>query len=209
MENVKPIAAETTEEEIVAVNATEDEFMQHFASYFCEWDNGTVIKLSPIHELHDAIVRYLVLLLTAYLGLRPIGQLREGPFVMRLPNVPARREPDIQVILNTNPHPLTPTYMDGPADICIEVVSPESVDRDRGTKFRQYESGGVPEYWIIALHVESLFYRLNGGGVYIRMCPMPGNYHRPICPACCMCQPASAPSGFRNRRRRPRDGSKR
>ena len=38
--------------------------------------------------------------------------------------------------------------MNGAADICIEVISPESVIRDRGEKFEEYERGGVGEYWI-------------------------------------------------------------
>jgi Uma2 family endonuclease len=31
----------------------------------------------------------------------------------------------------------------------LEVVSPESQNRDRRQKFNEYESGGVGEYWII------------------------------------------------------------
>jgi hypothetical protein len=45
---------------------------------------------------------------------------------MSLPNVPAAREPDLQIILKSNPHEHSPTLMRGPADICIEIVSPES-----------------------------------------------------------------------------------
>ncbi len=42
-----------------------------------------------------------------------------------------------------------PTYLDGPADLAIEIVSEESLLRDRGEKFAEYEIGGVKEYWII------------------------------------------------------------
>lgn len=57
---------------------------------------------------------------------------------------------------------LTETYLDGPADVAIEIVSPESGPRDRGEKYYEYEAAGVREYWLIdpdCQHAE--FYRLN------------------------------------------------
>ena len=33
----------------------------------------------------------------------------------------------------------------------VEIVSPESTTRDRETKLREYELGGVREYWLIDL----------------------------------------------------------
>jgi Uma2 family endonuclease len=37
----------------------------------------------------------------------------------------------------------------GPADLVIEVISPESEWRDRYDKFQEYAAGGVQEYWLI------------------------------------------------------------
>jgi Uma2 family endonuclease len=88
-------------------------------------------------------------LLDAYFSLNPIGVVIGEPFVMRLETTDSYREPDLQVLLNSNPSKLTDTALLGPADICIEVVSPESVARDYGEKFEEYEKGGVGEYWII------------------------------------------------------------
>ena len=80
---------------------------------------------------------------------------------MRLKDI-SNRQPDIQVILNENTKNLKETYMDGAADICIEVVSLASVSNDRGVKFEEYQLGGVTEYWIIdPLRKEALFYRLD------------------------------------------------
>jgi Uma2 family endonuclease len=88
-------------------------------------------------------------LLDAYFSLNPIGTVIGEPFVMRLESTDSYREPDLQIILNTNPGQLTDTAMIGPADVCIEVVSPESGSRDYGDKFLEYEQAGVSEYWIV------------------------------------------------------------
>jgi Uma2 family endonuclease len=160
---------------IVSFNVPEDVFMRDYAEDFCEWIDGTVIKMSPINDKHDKITRYLSILIEAYFELRPIGELKQEPFVMRYEfeledgeKKRRNREPDIIVILNENLDNLKETYMDGAADIVIEVVSPESAARDYGEKFYEYERASVPEYWIIdPLKKECRFYRLNAKKVYV------------------------------------------
>src|SRR5262249_19018066 len=73
---------------------------------------------------------------------------------------------------------------DGAADICIEVVSPESGRRDHGEKFEDYEKGGVSEYWIVEyLHRECRFFRLNEEGLYGRFSEDGQvNYQTPLLP---------------------------
>lgn len=152
---------------IVATNVSWEEYMERYAAHFCEWIGGTVISMSPIHAQHDKLSRYLATLFDTYFELRPIGELRQAPFVMRIPDNDLTREPDLQIILENNPHNLTDTYMSGPADICVEIVSPESIQRDHGAKFEEYEKAGVPEYWILdPIHRETRFYRMNAEGIY-------------------------------------------
>ena len=43
----------------------------------------------------------------------------------------------------------TDSYFTGPPDLIIEVISEDSVSRDRINKFEEYEDAGVAEYWII------------------------------------------------------------
>lgn len=58
--------------------------------------------------------------------------------------------------------------MDAPADICIEVVSPESTSLDYGEKFAAYEEGGVREYWLIdPVREQCIFHRINYEGLYV------------------------------------------
>jgi len=151
--------------QVIATGVTEEEYLEKYAPHFCEWVNGKVIRLSPVMEIHDVLNRYLAMLLEAYLSLRPIGVVRQAPYAMRLEH---QREPDVQVILNDNPHERKPSYLDGPADICIEIVSEESVARDYGEKFAEYEKGGVREYWIVdPIRKDARFYRRSDDGVFI------------------------------------------
>lgn len=154
---------------VLATDVSLAEYMDHYAALGCEWVEGIVYKMAPIGLRHENIRDYIRDVLRAYFYLNPIGKLVGEPFVMRLPAFPKRRrEPDLMVILNTNTK-LTETYLDGPADLCIEIVSPESVSIDHGEKFSEYEKGGVPEYWIVdALRDECRFYRLNDQKTYIR-----------------------------------------
>src|SRR5450432_3687625 len=164
------VAAETIAVPVAetAVEVPFDDYMARYAADFYELAQGALIKMSPVSSTHDRILRYLALLFEAYLELTQNGEIRIAPFVMRLPGVNNGREPDLQVILKTNNGELTETYQNGPADLCIEVVSPESVKRDHGEKFEEYERGGVPEYWIVdPLHNECRFYRLGETAVEI------------------------------------------
>lgn len=170
--------------EVIATNVTFEEYLEKYAADFCELVEGNVIKMSPVHERHDIIGRYLAMLFEAYFDARPIGVIRQAPFVMKVPAIDLSREPDIQVILNTNLGKLAPTYMEGPADICIEIVSQESIQRDHGDKLKEYEKGGVDEYWIMdPIHQECRFFRLNAAGIYIAYKEdTAGNYSTPKLP---------------------------
>jgi Uma2 family endonuclease len=59
------------------------------------------------------------------------------------------REPDIFFIERQHTNRLTSRQLEGPADLAIEIISEESVNRDRVDKFYEYQKGGVREYWII------------------------------------------------------------
>jgi Uma2 family endonuclease len=176
--------ARTLDGEIIATGVSFEEYLEKYAGLHCELVGGDVIQMSPASLRHNAIVNYLYMLLAAYFALRPIGRVITQPFTQRLPNVEPKREPDLLVVLKSNPHELKETYMDGPADICIEVVSPDSVGRDHGDKLAEYERGGVGEYWIIdPIREETRFYRRNDAGIFIRQSEVEqGNYRTAALP---------------------------
>ncbi len=158
------------EADVVAVSA--EVYMEQYAAQHFEWVKGAAIRMSPVSLSHFLLTSYLMQLLSAYMSLNSIGRVLGEPFVMVLETTESRREPDLQVILNTNPGRLTETAMLGPADICVEVVSPESASRDYGEKFIEYEKAGVKEYWIIdPIRRRCDFNRLTDAGVYASISP--------------------------------------
>jgi Uma2 family endonuclease len=161
-----------------------DEYMERYAHDFHEWVKGAVIQMSPVSRQHEGLTGYLYMLFQAYFALKPVGDVMREPFVMRLDATESRREPDLQVILKTNLGQLTDTAMIGPADICIEVVSPESVARDYGEKFAEYEKAGVQEYWIIdPIRKAARFNRLNEQKLYNEcLLDSDSNYQTPLLP---------------------------
>ena len=114
-----------------------------------EWVNGEIIMTMPAGARHQEVVYFLLSLLKRYVRSEKLGRVLFAPFLMRLPFKPSGREPDILFIEQRHLARLHETYLDGPADLVVEVISPESIARDRGDKFIEYEQAGVREYWLI------------------------------------------------------------
>ena len=114
-----------------------------------EWVDGWVVPMSPIGGQHDVLLRFLASLMELFVEAYPVGQLRGEPFQMKTgPGLPGRA-PDLLFVANEHLDRLHETFLEGPADIAVEVISPESGYRDREEKYKEYEQGGVREYWLI------------------------------------------------------------
>lgn len=59
------------------------------------------------------------------------------------------RRPDIIFFAKSRLHLISEKAMEGPPDLCVEIISPSSTQIDRRDKFQQYEAGGVQCYWIV------------------------------------------------------------
>src|SRR5262245_67052 len=153
---------------IIAENVTFEEFLTRFSEQHAEWIDGRVIQLTMSNNTpHQAILFVLSTLFGMFLGAKKLWQVLMAGVRMLLPNVKPKREPEILVVLTEHLNRVKLNVVDGPADIVVEIVSPESTDRDRGRKFREYEVGGVPEYWLIdPLRIEAIVYVLGDDAHY-------------------------------------------
>jgi hypothetical protein len=127
-----------------------------------------------------------------------LGVMQSAPFQMKLEK--SGREPDLLFLAEAHRGRLRNTFLDGPADLVVEILSPESVGRDRGEKFYEYEAARLPEYWLIDPQVKRAeFYQLTllastslslqkregttPGRSRVSGCSWPGSGNRPCLPS--------------------------
>ena len=148
-----------------------------------EWVDGEVIFMSPLSTDHQEIGRFLLRALSEWVEFHGLGDIRYEGFLMKLETRPSGREPDILFVANENRGRLRNTYLDGPADLVVEIVSPESVERDRVDKFHEYQAGGVREYWLIdPQQRRAQWYQRGEDGLYRLAATEDGVYHSRVLP---------------------------
>lgn len=114
-----------------------------------EWVGGKVIPMSPVSRAHADVGLFLLNLIKHFADARRLGEVYYEPFQMKTgPDLPGRA-PDILFVAQAHLDRLHDTYLEGPADLVVEILSPGSRAVDRGQKFFEYEEGGVPELWLI------------------------------------------------------------
>lgn len=149
-----------------------------------EWVRGHVLHYPSASATHQRIKGFLLSLLMTHVEDHDAGEILMAPFQMFLPQVPSGREPDILYIAKANLSRLTNFYLDGPATLAVEIVSPESRLRDRSTKYAEYEQEGVREYWLLDPELKTAdFFVLGAQGRYEAHAPTAeGIYHSAVLP---------------------------
>lgn len=156
-----------------------------------EWRNGKVEVYMPAKQRHQDVIAFLMELFGLLNQFFRLGRFFAAPFQMKLAPDGPGREPDILFVTTANAARVTENGLQGPADLVIEVVSDDSVTRDRVEKFEEYEQYGVREYWLIdpresrarARRPRADFYVLDASGQY-QPVPMDaeGRYHSTVLP---------------------------
>lgn len=141
-----------------------------------EWVDGEVVMYSPASSRHQSIADFLTGVMRIFVEQRGLGIVLSAPFQMKLER---GREPDLLFVAREHLDRLKETYLEGPADLVVEIMSLDSIARDRGEKFYEYAQGGVSEYWLIDPHVEwAEFYHLGEDGRYrTAFAGAEGEYH--------------------------------
>ena len=146
---------------------TYQEFLEWADGINAEWVDGEVILMSPVSQAHQRILGFLLTLFQHFVEANDLGEVLFAPFQMRLRTRPSGREPDLLFVARDRLDKLQDAYLDGPADLAVEIISADSRARDRVDKYREYEQAGVREYWLIDPAREFAdFYRLNADGIY-------------------------------------------
>lgn len=162
---------------------TYEEFMEWAdEDTLAEWVDGKVVMTSPASLRHQDINGFLYSMLSQFAALHNLGKVLPPPFQMKLAH--SGRESDVIFVAHAHLARLRPTFLDGPADLVVEILSPESIGRDRGDKFFEYQQAGIPEYWLIDPATRRAeFHQLDAQGVYALIAPdASGIYRSPAVP---------------------------
>lgn len=146
----KPTQHEPGTKPVAGERMTYEEFLERaFDHNHYEWVEGEPVEIPAVEITHERLVRWLSRLIGEYVELKRLGQVVGEPFQMKVgPHLPGRA-PDIMFISNDRQSQLERLCLRGPADLVVEVASPATRSLDRNRKFREYQSGGVGEYWLL------------------------------------------------------------
>ena len=118
-----------------------------------EWVDGEIIVVSPASDPHQDLSDFLTTVLRTFLEEAGLGIVRSAPFQMKTGE-----------------------------NLVIEIISPESRERDWDYKFQEYEAGGVREYWLIDPELEQASFYVLEDGQYREREPEAGIYESPLLP---------------------------
>lgn len=179
-----------------------------------EWVDGEAIEFMPATTRHQDVVGFLFALLRFFVDLRQLGYVAPSPIEVRLSNR-SSREPDIVFVAAAHAHRIEAKRVVGAPDLVVEVISDDSVRRDRIVKRDEFAAAGVPEYWILDCrpgHEREEFLVLDDAGRYreadrgadgvVRSVAVPGFWLDPAwlradpLPSVVSCLRAIAPAAF-------------
>ena len=122
-----------------------EDFLIRYDGRHAEWVDGDVIVPLPISDRHDAVSTFLTTILSIFVQSRGLGRVLIAPFQMKLGPTGPGREPEVMFVARGRLDRVLRTRLAGPADVAIEIISPDSIERDRPDKYAEYEATGVPE----------------------------------------------------------------
>lgn len=110
-------------------------------------DNVIYMSPSPVYH-HQAVLLEIALQLKGQLA--DLGKVAIAPFDIYLNDISNAVQPDIAVILNSNPGALKQNgHFHGSPDVIIEILSAGNRAHDFVKKKELYQRFAVKEYWIV------------------------------------------------------------
>ena len=124
--------------------------------------DGVIHVASPDSPEAAEVYVFLIEILSPFVRRRGLGKIYGPRSAFRLSQFYAP-EPDLAFVRKDRLHLWKKSYFQGAPDLAIEIISPDSVERDTVVKRRAFEEAGVQEYWMVdLLQGVCIFLRLEG-----------------------------------------------
>lgn len=144
--------------------------------------DGVIYMASPDNTPANRLNGWLYSLISIYARERELGETFVSRVAFRLDSKNGP-EPDIAFVCKEHLHRGQRGRVDGPPDLAVEIVSPDSIERDYGKKRDQYERFGVEEYWIVdELEERITLLHLQPDGRYREVAPENGFLNSRVLP---------------------------
>jgi Uma2 family endonuclease len=155
---------------------TFDEFCTLVPEAKADLIDGVIYMASPENTKNADIFTWLIGLMFDFAEYFDLGKIYGSRVACKLDehNAP---EPDILFLPKKWRKRILPGRIQGAPRVAVEIVSPDSIERDYYNKRRQYEKFGVDEYWIIdEKRRTATFLRLGHDGRYAEVTVRSGIY---------------------------------
>jgi len=110
--------------------------------------DGVIYMASPDNTDANKLFLWLASLMNIYARKKKLGEVFGSRVALRLAEEHGP-EPDIAFVRTEHLDRVQRGFVAGAADLAVEIVSPESVERDYVHKRELYQEYGISEYWII------------------------------------------------------------
>lgn len=110
--------------------------------------DGVIYMASPESTDDNSLEGWLHLLMGGFVAELDLGEVYISRVAFRITEKQGP-EPDLGFVAKKRRKIIHRGFVAGPPDIAVEIVSPDSVQRDYIEKRQIYEHAGVREYWII------------------------------------------------------------
>jgi Uma2 family endonuclease len=139
--------------------------------------DGVIYLASPDNTDANEIFMWLGFLMDLFVEECQLGQVYGSRVATRFDDKTAP-EPDILFVSKKHLGRVKRGGVEGAPDVAVEIVSPDSIDRDYNLKRQKYEAAGVAEYWIVDEIEETVtLLHLGADGKYREVKPRKGEYH--------------------------------
>jgi Uma2 family endonuclease len=109
---------------------------------------GELVVTPAPSTRHQRVVGKIMILIGGFVETHRLGVVLPGPIDVLFAEGDYV-EPDLVFVARGHESLLSDRGIEGPPDLIIEVLSPSTRTRDRGSKLERYRHFGVAGYWIV------------------------------------------------------------